>query len=72
MHRTSSSLKAWVLGVMLEMRGLLSARSPHMTHKHHRNCIEVVVGLDNSLLQVQIFPEMLHPFGAQVDLISCT
>ena len=41
----------WVLGIVLEMRGLLSARSPHMVHECYRNCIEVVVGLDASLLQ---------------------
>ena len=58
------------MGVVLKMRGLLSARSIHMMHEYNRNRIKVVAGLDNFLLQFQILPELLHPFGAQVELIS--
>ena len=62
----------WVVGSVLRMRGLLSACSLHMMHEYYRNCIEVVAGLDNPLLQFQILPELLHPLGAQVELISST
>ena len=44
-HRTWSWLNMGVSGVVLEMRGLLSARSRHTMHT------EVVIGLDHSLLQ---------------------
>ena len=51
MRRTRSWVEMWVVGVVVEMRGLLSARSPHMMHEYYRHRIEVVAGLDNPLLQ---------------------
>ena len=59
MYRIWSWLNMGLSGVVLEVRGLLNARSPHTLH------VQVVVGLDNPLLQFQILPELLHPFGAQ-------
>ncbi len=53
----------WV--VVVEIRGLMSAHCSSAPYEE--NCIEVVVGLDDSLLQVQILPELLDPFGVQIE-----
>ena len=35
---------------------------PHMIDEYKKNYIEVIVGLNGYLLQVQILSKLLHPF----------